>query len=109
DRQPRAEADTVDGDRTHVDLRQLMHPLGQMVDPRLDELLPVERRMILRVLAQIAELDRLLDRFRKRDVELVTEALEFLGNLGLDLFQHSTLPHGCASPSVVARATTDGD
>jgi hypothetical protein len=50
----RAKADFVGGDLGDVDLRKLAQSLPQLTESRLDELLPLERGLVLAVLAQVA-------------------------------------------------------
>ena len=63
----------------------------QLSQPGLHELLPLERRLVLGVLAQIAQLDRLGNRLRKEDIELMAELVDFPAQL----FAHFT-NHGSA-------------
>ena len=63
-----------------------------MSEPRLHELLALERSLVFAVLAQVAQLDRLPDLGGQRDVELVLEAFDLLAELGFQLFNHATAP-----------------
>src|SRR5918999_749423 len=50
----RTEADAVRRDLRDVDRRQLAEPLPEMAESRLDELLPLERGLVLAVFTQVA-------------------------------------------------------
>src|SRR5665213_2755690 len=64
-----------------VDQRDLRHALLEHADPRLDEALPLLRRLVLGVLAQVAQLARALDLLRQLELQLVIQRL----NLVLEL------------------------
>jgi hypothetical protein len=66
-------------------------PLSQLAEPRLDELLPLQRGFVFAVLAQVAELDRFADLGRQRDVELVLETIQLDLELLLQLFDHESV------------------
>src|SRR5258708_26654981 len=87
-----AQSHAVLGDLRHVDRRQLAQTLPQMTKARLNELLPLERCLVLAVLAQVAVLHRFPDLVRHRDVELVLQSLDFLAKLAFELFDHLTPP-----------------
>src|SRR5215467_15337270 len=59
-----------------------------MAQPRLHELLALERGLVFAVLAQVAELDRFPNFLRQRDVELVLQSFRFRGEFLLQLFDH---------------------
>ena len=86
-----AEANAVLGDLLLVDLLQLGEPAGDLLELRLDELLPIARRLELGVLADVALGDGLLDLLGQLVVQLVLK----LFGLGIQLFdkvfQHSIL------------------
>ena len=71
------------------ELPQLVEPLVQLAQPGLDELLPLERGLVLGVLPQVAQLDRLGDGLGQKDVQLVAELID----LTAQLFPHFT-DHG---------------
>ena len=87
----RAEADPVGRDLAQVDLGELGEPLPELPEARLDELLPLERRLVLAVLAQVAQLHRFPDLVRQRDGELVLQPLHLVVQLGLQVFDHPRL------------------
>ena len=60
-----AEAGAIFRDAIDVDQRDLRDALLQHADARFDEALPLFRRVVFRVLAQVAELARPLDFFRQ--------------------------------------------
>jgi hypothetical protein len=68
-----------------VHQRHFVAPALQHRDPRLDEALALFGRRVLGVLAQVAELARPLDLFRKLRVELALQA----GNLVVESLQNS--------------------
>ena len=70
-------------------LAELVEPLMQLSQPRLHELLPLERRLVLGVLPQVAQLDGLGDRLRQQDIQLMAELVD----LPAQLFPHFT-DHG---------------
>ena len=81
----RPEADLVARQLVQVHQRDVADALLQQADPRLDEALPLLRGVILRVLAQIAELARALNFLRQlclqfpvQSVDLVLELLQEL-------------------------------
>ena len=53
----------------------------QLAQPGLDELLPLERRLVLGVLPQVAQLHRLGDRLRNQHVEFMAELVDFAAQL----------------------------
>ena len=73
-----AQPDLVGWNLGDIYLRQLAQPLPQLAEPRLNELLPLERSLVLAVLAQITKLHRLSDFLRQHDVQLVRKSLRFL-------------------------------
>ena len=70
------------------ELAQLIQPLVQLAQPGLHELLPLERRLVLGVLPQVAELDRLRDGLRQQDVELMAELVDLPAQLLPHLADH---------------------
>ena len=85
----RAEADPV-GRRLGVgQLAQLVQPLVQLAEARLDELLALERGLVFRVLPQVAQLDGLGDGLGEQHVQFVAELVD----LAAQLFPHLT-DHG---------------
>ena len=79
----------------HVDGIELGQPLAQLGDPRPDEGLPLQRRVVLGVLPQIAHGHRGLDLLGQLDAELVLERLELRRQPFEDL-AHRTLHPGPA-------------
>ena len=71
DHDSRSETNLVGGNLGQVDLRQLTQALTELAESRLHELLALEGGLVLAVLAQVAELDRLPNLGRKDDVKLV--------------------------------------
>ena len=61
-----AEADPVARSLGVGELAQLAEPLMQLAQPGLDELLPLERGLVLGVLPQVTQLDRLGDGLGRR-------------------------------------------
>ena len=61
-------------------------PLVQLAQPRLHELLALERGLVFGVLPQVAQLHRLGDGLGKKDVEFVAELID----LTAQLFPHLT-------------------
>ena len=78
----------VGRDLRRIDLRELAQALAELTESRLNELLPLERGLVLAVLAQVAELHRLPNFLRKRDVQLVLQLFDFFAELLLQLFDH---------------------
>src|SRR5471030_1718335 len=74
----RAEAGTIVGNAIDVDQRDLGHAFLEHADARFDEALPLFRRLVLGVLAQIAELARALDLLRQLELELVVQRVNFV-------------------------------
>jgi hypothetical protein len=68
-----------------VDARKLAQPLTKLAEARLDELLALERGLVLAVLAQIAKLDGFADLIRENNVQFVLELLDFGAEFGLEL------------------------
>ena len=88
DRHSGAETDPV-GRRLMVrQLSELIEPLVQLAQPGLDELLSLERGLILGILPQVAELDRLSDGLRQKDVQLVAELIDLTAQLFPPLTEH---------------------
>src|SRR4029077_8834493 len=73
---------------THA--RQLGKPQPQVTQPGRDELLPLERSLVLGVLAQVPVRACPLDLLREHEVDLVIQALDFRLELGLELVDHGT-------------------
>ena len=86
----RSQSDLVGGDLGDVDLRELAEALAQLPQPRLHELLPLERSLVLAVLAQIAELDGSADFLRQSDAQLVLEPLGLFSQFFLESLDHTT-------------------
>ena len=84
----RSQSDLVGGNLGDVDLRQLAEALAQLAQPRLYELLPLERSLVLAVLAEIAQLDRLSNLLGKGDVQLILKLLDLFSELLLQCFDH---------------------
>ena len=89
---PRPEADPVGWHVRDVDLRDLGHAPGQVPNPRLHELLALERALVLGVFTQISQLDRLTDALRQDHVEFVGEGVDLFGDPGLDFVEHGPEP-----------------
>src|SRR5688500_6036556 len=102
----RPETDLVDRDLGHVDGRQLAEPLVELAEARLDGLLPLESRLVLTVLAEVAHLDGTANLVGQRDIELVLQARGFHRQLFLQFFNHGS--GGCdgkyGTPGLVSRA-----
>src|SRR6266536_2450810 len=60
-----------------------------MVNARLRELLPLERRLVLRVLAQVAVGARLLDLLRQDEGDLVVQPFDLVLELLFEAFNHA--------------------
>src|SRR5919199_1369183 len=56
-RDARTKAHAVGRDLRNVDRRELAQPLAEVAEPRLHELLALERGLVLAVLAQVSVLD----------------------------------------------------
>src|SRR5438105_3636728 len=76
-------SDFVGRNLRNVDLRQLAETLAQLTQARLHELLALEGSFVFAVLAQIAELYRLPNLLRQRDVQLVLKPLSFFSEFFL--------------------------
>src|SRR5215203_3042062 len=74
----RPEPGTVVRNAIEVQHRDLADALFQHRDARVDDLLPLLRRLVLRVLAQVAELAGTLDLLRQVDLQLALECSDFL-------------------------------
>src|SRR5690349_13113996 len=83
-----AEAHLIRGDCALGDLRELARALGQVIEPRLDELLALEGGLVLGILTEVAQLHGFPDGERQRDGELVHEAVDLIRELLLHLFEH---------------------
>ena len=64
--------------------------LTQLAESRLHKLLPLERGLVLAVLAQIAHLDGSANLLRQRDAQLVLKTLGFFPQFFLEYFDHAT-------------------
>lgn len=84
----RAEPNLVGRDLAHVHGRQLAQPLAKLAEPRLDELLPLERGLVFAVLSQVSELHGFADLVGKDDVKLVLELFRFGAELLLECLEH---------------------
>ena len=71
-------------------MRQVGHALLQLAQPRADELLPLLGHVILGVFAEIAHGDGLLQFLGQFVVQLVLEGGNFLVELFLDVFRHTS-------------------
>ena len=77
-------------DLRDVDGRELAQALAKLAEARPDELLPLEGRLVLAVLPEIAHLHGSADLARQRDVELELQLLDFVSELGLECFDHES-------------------
>ena len=84
----RAEADLVVRQLVEVHQRDVADALLEQADPRLDEALALLRGVILRVLAQVAELARALDFLRQLGLELAVQPLDLVLELLEELRLH---------------------
>ena len=84
----RAQPDGVDGDLRRVDRRELREPLRELAKARAHERLAFEGGLVLRVLAQVAELDGFADLVGERDVQFKAQLLRFVLQLGLERLDH---------------------
>src|SRR3954447_8371085 len=89
DRHGGAEPDPIGRGLVIGELTELAEPLVKLAEPGLDELLPLERRLILGILPQVAQLDRLGNGLGQKDVQFVAELID----LTAQLFPHFT-DHG---------------
>src|SRR5688500_17060115 len=103
---PGAEPHSVERDLGHVDRRELAQALVELTEASLDELLALERGLVLAVLTQVAHLDRPTNLVGERDVELVLETRSLQRQLFLQFFNHGS--RGCddkyGAPGLVSRA-----
>ena len=65
------------GIRSRLTIADLANPPLQHRDPGVEDLLPFLRRLVLGVLAQVAELARTLDLLRELDLQLPFERGDF--------------------------------
>ena len=72
-----AQPDAVGGRLGVGELADLVEPLMQLAEPGLHELLPLERRLVLGILPEVAHLHRLGDGLGQGDGELVGERFDF--------------------------------
>src|SRR2546422_5638796 len=84
----RSESHLVARDVGLVDARQLGEAQPQVAQAGRDELLALERCLVLRVLAQIPVRARLLDLLRQYEVDLVIQALDLGLELLFELVEH---------------------
>src|SRR6185312_11260501 len=87
-RDARAQSHLVRRNLRHVNLRQLAQALAQLPQPRLNELLPLQRGLVFAVLAQVSELHGAPDFGGERDIEFVLQAIGLRLQLLLELFDH---------------------
>ena len=81
DVQRRSEAGAIGRNAIDVDQRDLGHALLQHADPRFDQPLTLLRRVVLGVLAQVAQLARALDLPRQLDLQLAIERVDLVFEL----------------------------
>ena len=79
--QRRAEAGAIVRNAIDVDQRDFGDALLQHADARFDEPLPLLRRLVFGVLAQVAELARALDFLRQLELQLAVERLDLVFEL----------------------------
>ena len=80
-RHPRAESDAIARRFGVGELTQLVEPLVQLPQPRLNELLSLEGGLVFGVFAKVAQLHRLGDGLRQKNIELVAELVDFATQL----------------------------
>ena len=83
-----AEPDAIGRRLVIGELAQLVQALVQLAQPRLDELLALEGRLVFGVLPQVTQLDRLGDGLGKEDVEFMAELVDFAAQLLPHLTDH---------------------
>src|SRR5687767_4152938 len=88
----RAQADLVGRDLGDVDARQLAEPLAQLTETGLNQLLPLERSLVLAVLTQVAHLDGPANLGWKHDAQLMLKLLDFGAERGFEVFDHWWIP-----------------
>src|SRR6476469_2721543 len=85
---PRAEAHPIGRGLGVGELAQLVEPLVQLAQARLDELLALQGCLVFAVLPQVAQLDRLGDGLRQQDVQFMAELLDLAAQLLPHLTDH---------------------
>ena len=96
----RSETGAIGRNAIDVDQRDLGDALLQHADPRLDQALPLFRRVVLRVLAQVAQLARALDLLRQLELQLAIERLDFVLEFLDQTIFHRVSRHGRLAESI---------